>query len=100
MSADVVKLRKLCFYAIDTGAPDKLAMDPGRNTLAKIAGLALIELEMLPPGIADMWQTINAHVRPYAGGEPVPASAQNADTVHGVWKTVCAASGLNPMPTE
>lgn len=99
MDVDTFKLHKLVFYAIDRFSGMKLALNLEHDTLGKLGSTPLLHLKMSDQGIADMWQTINAYAKPYAGGTPVSDDAQSeCITVLDVWRAVCTAAGVIPVP--
>jgi hypothetical protein len=92
---DIEKLEELVYYAVDKGSPFKLKVQPATDTLEKISHYEFAELEMIGPGVQDMWQTINANVVSYAEGRKVtPADQKKCKTVADVWKAVCKSAGV------
>ncbi|MFJ1470090.1 hypothetical protein [Massilia orientalis] len=99
MTVNTLKLHQLVFYAIDRFSGLKPALDFEHDTLGKLGSTPLPQLKMSTQGITDMWQTINAYTKSFAGGAPVSDDAQSkCVTVLDVWNAVCKAAGVTPAP--
>jgi hypothetical protein len=92
--ADQVKLEHLVYSAINQNAKLPPALSPATDSLQKCLDLSLgaPPLSFDGQNTQDMWQTINAYAKSYAGGKPVNPVPSDCKTVADVWNAVSKAN--------